>query len=122
MNEASRHLQSLARELADAYIASGLVVGNPSNGLLLAKSAAETALRLDDTLAEAHSALAFVKGVYEYDWRGSEAEFKRAIQLNPGYAMAHYYYSASCLMPLGRQEEAIAEAKKSVSLDPLSPA
>jgi len=107
--------------LADAYIGS-MEIGNPTkDALALAKPAAETALRLDDTLAESHTSLAFVKGIYEYDWRGSEAEFKRAIQLNPGYALAHHYYSESCLIPLGRHEEAIAEAKKSISLDPLSP-
>jgi TolB-like protein/Tfp pilus assembly protein PilF len=84
-----------------------------------AKEAVLKALELDDTLGEAHTALAFIKTDYEWDWSGAEREFQRAIELNPGYAYAHELHGY-LLYRLGRFDEAIAEAKRSVELDPLS--
>ncbi len=84
-----------------------------------AKEAALKALELDDTLAEAHTSLAFVKTDYDWDWSGAEKELQRAIELNPGYARAHEQYGY-LLYRVGRLEEAIAEEKRGVELDPLS--
>jgi hypothetical protein len=79
------------------------------------------AVELDDALAEAHSALATVKSLYDWDWPGAEREFRRAIELNPGYPTAHYFYGFGYLVPMGRLEEAMAELKKAIALDPFSP-
>lgn len=87
--------------------------------MLKAKQAALKALELDDTLAEAHTSLAHIKMVYEWDWPGAEKEFKRAIELNPNYSTAHQWYSVT-LRVTGRFDEALAEAKCAQELDPLS--
>ncbi len=84
-----------------------------------AKSAAMHALAIDDTLPEAHIALALVREAYDWDWSGAETEFKRAIQLDPNSATAHQWYG-DFLIRLGRLEEAKAELKKAKDLDPLS--
>ncbi|HXN22436.1 MAG TPA: protein kinase [Candidatus Dormibacteraeota bacterium] len=84
-----------------------------------ARAAAQRALEIDDSLAEAHTALANVKEDYEWDWIGAEQEYKRAIELNPGYEVAHAWYS-DLLLELGRLPEALVEAKKAQELDPLS--
>ena len=84
-----------------------------------AKVAATKALEIDDLLAEAHSALAWVKHVFDWDWLEAEREFKRAIELNPRYPTAHQWY-AEYLMKVGRHNEAIAEIKRAQELDPLS--
>jgi len=75
--------------LADAYIRKVYIGTLPRMVLPKAKVAAQKALQLDDTLAEAHAALAYVKAVYDHDWRGAEPEFRRAIELNPGNALVH---------------------------------
>jgi serine/threonine protein kinase/tetratricopeptide (TPR) repeat protein len=85
----------------------------------LAKSAAIKALELDDTLAEARTSLAYVKMAYDRDWSGAEADFKRALKLNPNYATAHDWYSAY-LAGIGRQSEAAEEIRRAQELDPLS--
>jgi len=84
-----------------------------------AKAAATKALELDDNLAEAHTSLALVKMEYEWDWASSEGEFKRAIQLNPGFAEAHHQYS-HYLTAMGRSSESLAESLRALELDPLS--
>jgi TolB-like protein/class 3 adenylate cyclase/Flp pilus assembly protein TadD len=85
-----------------------------------AKAAALKALQLDDKLAEAHTALADVL-FDDFDMAGSIAEFQRAIALNPNYATAHQWYGCDPLRALGRFDESIAEGKRAVELDPLSP-
>jgi TolB-like protein/Tfp pilus assembly protein PilF len=85
-----------------------------------AKAAALKALQLDDKLAEAHNALALALFL-DLDFAGSIAEFQRAIALNPNYATAHHWYGFNPLCTLGRFDEAIAESKRAVELDPLSP-
>ena len=80
------------------------------------------ALELDDTLAEAHTALGVVRSGYDWDWPGAEKEFQRAIELNPNYDHARYCYSLYCLTPLGRLDQALREMKRAQELDPLSPA
>lgn len=83
-----------------------------------AKEAALKALAIDDTLAEAHTSLASIKE-WDYDWEGAELDFKRAIELNPGYATAHHWYGWH-LLCRGNLDEALAEMKKAQELDPLS--
>jgi TolB-like protein/DNA-binding winged helix-turn-helix (wHTH) protein/Tfp pilus assembly protein PilF len=84
-----------------------------------AKEAALTALKLDDSLAEAHASLAFVEMHYEWNWKESETEFRRAIELNPNYATAHQWF-AYWLMAQGRPDESIAENGLARKADPLS--
>src|SRR6516162_7357262 len=86
-----------------------------------AKAAAVKALQLDDKLAEAHTALAMILCVGDLDMADSMSEFQRAIALNPNYATAHHWYGNGPLLALGRFEEAIAEGKRAIELDPLSP-
>jgi tetratricopeptide (TPR) repeat protein len=86
-----------------------------------AREAAAHAITLDDSLAEAHTMMGFVKAHYEYDWLAAEHEFQRALQLNPSDPYAHLFYSNSYLSPLGRHDEAIAEMNKAIELDPFSP-
>ncbi|MGH9509861.1 MAG: protein kinase domain-containing protein [Terriglobales bacterium] len=108
--------------LADAYALGSLGGGGiaPAEGMPKAKAAARKALELDDTLAEAHLSLALVRAFYEWDWAGANAEFARAIQLNPSGAEAHHFYS-HYFTALGHTEESLAESKKALELDPLSP-
>ena len=84
-----------------------------------AKAAATKALELEDNLAEAHTSLGLVRMEYEWDWTGSEREFQRAIQLNPGFAEAHHQYS-HYLTAVGRTSESFAESLRALELDPLS--
>lgn len=107
--------------LADSYaLVSAYGAGTPQESFLPAKAAAKKALALDDTLAEAHTSLAQVLGYYDFDFDGSIREFRRAIELNPNYATAHHWYGSGPLVAIGRFEEAIAEGKRAVELDPLS--
>ena len=77
------------------------------------------ALELDDTLAEAHAALAYAT-FFDWDWQSAEREFKRAIELNPNSAVSHDRY-AECLETRLRFDESMAEAQRAQELDPLSP-
>ena len=86
-----------------------------------AKTAALTAIRMDDSLAEAHAALAFAQLSYDWDWSGAEREFQRALELNPNYSEAHLTYS-QLLMAAGKSSEAISEVRRAQELDPLMPA
>lgn len=106
--------------LADCYhVAENWGYMSHEDAYAKAKQAALKALELDSNLAEAHVALATT---YEADWNwtAAEAEFKRAIELNPNYASARQWYS-SMLACLGRAEEGLDEAKKAAEIDPLSP-
>ena len=108
--------------LADSYALSGdweYGILSPQDAFPKAKAAATKALSLDDNLSEAHTSLAFIEDLYEWNWASAEREYKRALALNPGYATAHHWY-AWHLIVLGRNDEAIAELKKAESLDPLS--
>ncbi len=91
----------------------------PHDAMPKAKWAAMKALEIDDQLAEAHTSLAHVIGFYDWDWRGSEREFQRAIELNPKYPFAHHWY-ALLLAALGRHDEAIASELRARELEPLS--
>jgi len=94
---------------------------SPRESLSAAKAAALEALKLDDTLAEAHSLLALVLGYLDFDWAGAERTHLRALELNPGSPDVHHYYGFHCLLTLGRLDEAIAECQRAVELDPLAP-
>lgn len=107
--------------LADCYNSMGTVqLGAlpPMEARSRAEEAAVRALELDPALAEAHSALGYVKH-FNWNWAGAEQEFKRAIELNPNYANAHNFY-AGYLISRGRVDEAIAASNRARELDPLS--
>jgi TolB-like protein/Tfp pilus assembly protein PilF len=108
--------------LSDAYLWAGYNEGfiTASAAKPKARAAAEEAVALDDNSAEAHTSLAVFKLFYEYDWEGCEREFRRAIELNPGYAYAHDQF-AMALGFMGRDEESAEESRKAAELDPLSP-
>ena len=91
----------------------------PSETFPYAKVAVTKALTLDDSLAEAHTSLAFVTLYYDRHWANAEREFRRAIELNPNYANGHHWYG-EFLSLIGRHEEAIAESERARELDPLS--
>jgi len=84
-----------------------------------AREAASQALGRDENLAEAHTSLACLEMILNWNWAGAEREFKRAIELNPNYSPAHVYY-AHYLVAMGRSDEAVAEAKRALQLDPFS--
>src|SRR5438094_2018431 len=107
--------------LADSYvILSVFGAASPQDSIPQARAAAKKALELDDTLAEAHASSGRIAGPYDFEFDRSIAEFERAIQLNPNYAMAHHWLSWGPLTALGRFDRAIAEGKRAVELDPLS--
>ena len=108
--------------LADAYALMGdweYGVLPPMEAFPKAKAAATKALALDNTLGEAHTSLAFVLDLFDWDWAAAEREYRQAIQLSPSYATAHQWY-AWHLIVLGKNSEAITEIRKAESLDPLS--
>jgi TolB-like protein/DNA-binding winged helix-turn-helix (wHTH) protein/Tfp pilus assembly protein PilF len=108
--------------LADTYALLGdwqYAVMTPKEAFPKAKAAAIKALELDSTLGEAHNSLAFILDGFDWDLDSGGREFRRAIELNPGYATAHHWY-AWHLSLLGRYDEAIVEMKKAENLDPLS--
>src|SRR5580658_7595199 len=108
--------------LADTYALSGdwqYAVIPPKEAFPKAKAATIKALELDSALSEAHNSLAFVLDGFDWDLDSGGKEFRRAIELNPGYATAHHWY-AWHLSLLGQYDGAIAEMRKAESLDPLS--
>jgi serine/threonine-protein kinase len=90
-----------------------------AEGFERAKHYARKALELDDTVAEAHASLAWVQFIYDWDWKGAERSFRRAIDLNPRYATAHQWY-AFLLASQGKCEEGLVEAHTALELDPSS--
>jgi serine/threonine protein kinase/tetratricopeptide (TPR) repeat protein len=106
--------------LADSYaVLAGFGSVPPKEAYPKAKEAAQKALQIDDTLAEAHASLGLILAMYDWDWPGAEKEFQRAIELNPNYATAHAWYDLT-LSATGRLEEAIAQSKRALTLDPVS--
>ena len=107
--------------LAETYVLfANYEVASPADSMPQSKAAALRALELDDSLAEAHSALGWYLCQYEFDWIGGEKEFRRAIELNPNYATAHQWL-ASVYAQTKRFDDAQAEIKRAADLDPLSP-
>jgi len=110
--------------LADCYSSLGFSfdIGSlrPTEIQPQAKAAAERALQLDDSLADAHNSLAYVRLNYDWDWHGAEREFRRSLELNPGYAHAHHWY-AHFLLSHERPQEALTQSREALELEPLSP-
>ena len=107
--------------LADAYelLSIGFSSKPPAEYLTQAKGMALKALEMDDSLAEAHTSLAYARWLGDLDWVGAEKEFKRALELKSSYVMAHEWY-AEYLVSLGRNDEAVLEIRKAQQLDPLA--
>jgi TolB-like protein/DNA-binding winged helix-turn-helix (wHTH) protein/Tfp pilus assembly protein PilF len=106
--------------LADSYTTLGyLSYLPPRESFPLARAAAEKALSLDAGLAEPHASLAYVNFYFDWNWPAAEAEFKKAIALNPNYATAHDYY-CYFLTAMQRPKEAKEEIERALQLDPLS--
>jgi TolB-like protein/Flp pilus assembly protein TadD len=93
---------------------------SPKEAVPQAKTAAERALEIDPSLAEAHTALANSLACFDWNWVEAEREFKRALELNPNDSGTHWRYGMFYLMLLGRSDEAIAEGKRAVELEPLN--
>ncbi len=106
--------------LSAAYSALGIFgFLQPSEAFPKAKAAAQKALEIDDSLAEAQVVLAMVRLYFEWDWIGAETALRRALELNPQFAWCHVIWS-DWLLVMGRKEDAIAKAQLAVELDPLS--
>ena len=107
--------------LADSYFVLA-VSGNmsPPEAIAKGRAAAQKALQLDDSLAEAHTSIAQITAVNDHDWETAEKEYKRALELRPSYSTGHHYY-ATFLMSMGRHFEALHEMEQAQKLDPLSP-
>lgn len=105
--------------LADSYQRLSNLNLPPLRALPKARAAAAQAVALDDTLAEAHSVLGYIKMFYDHDWKAAERELKRAIELSPGTAIVHQRYG-SYLTIQGRFEESLNETRLSQDLNPLS--
>jgi len=115
-------------KFALAYVGIALSYGNlgtlsflpPEQVLPKAKEALNTALKIDESLSDAHATYAYFNFFYEWDWEKAETGFKRALQLNPGNAYAHGWYSWY-LLAMGRFDEAIKEINKAQEIDPIMP-
>jgi serine/threonine protein kinase/Tol biopolymer transport system component/tetratricopeptide (TPR) repeat protein len=106
--------------LADYYNWAAIFgLGSPKEYFPLAKSSAIRALEIDESLAEAHAALAFTNLCYDWDWVGAEQRFRRSLELNGNYGPAHQWYS-NLLAAQGRFEEAINEVRRALEINPLS--
>ncbi len=106
--------------IADAYRAMTLAGEMPANEFLpKAKAAANKAIEIDETLAEAHSALGSILFWYDWDWNAPENQFKRALELDPNSSDTHLFY-AHLLSNTGRHTEALAKIKRARELDPLN--
>src|SRR2546422_10731318 len=105
--------------LADTYtLLSFFTLAAPNDAFPKAKAAAEKALAIDSTLAEAYTALGQYKAYYEWDWNGAEDEFQKGIALNPNYPLLHHWRSLN-LIAMGRMDEARAAMRRALELDQL---
>jgi len=106
--------------VADSYAALGLyAVMSPTQAFPAAREAATKALQMDDGLADAHATLGLIHFYYDWDGPAAEAEYRRATEVNPSYAMAHSW-SGETLAAMGRFPEAAEEARQALNDDPLS--
>jgi TolB-like protein/Tfp pilus assembly protein PilF len=106
--------------LAEAHTRQAFLrASSRTEALGKARASANRALELDPDLAEAHTALGLVRFYFEWDWVGAEAEFRRALELNPGSSAVHEEYG-SFLTAMGRLDEARDRSREAVRLDPLS--
>jgi serine/threonine protein kinase/Tfp pilus assembly protein PilF len=107
--------------LADAYRDLGwdlFAVLPPAEVYPKAKTSAKRALELDANCAEAHAALAWIATGYDWDWETAEKEFKRSIDIKPGYGFVHIWYS-HFLKAMGRDQESFTESKRALECDPI---
>jgi TolB-like protein/Tfp pilus assembly protein PilF len=125
--ELSQEAIRKAPDYAEAYAALGsayvtLLASDqfmPREMAAKAKAAAEKALAIEEALAEPHAVLAIQNAVHDYDWEASDTEFRRAMELDPNYAVAHHWYALT-LSSRGRYDQAYLEIQKAHELDPLS--
>ncbi len=104
--------------LADAYSLIGLYgLQPPAPVLQKAKAAALRALEFDGTLGEAYTSLAYARTLCDFDWQGAEEDYRRSIELNPNYALAHAWYGLGLLTPLGRHEESLAQLQRAGEIE-----
>jgi TolB-like protein/DNA-binding winged helix-turn-helix (wHTH) protein/Flp pilus assembly protein TadD len=127
--KAIEHFQrAIAIDPRDALAYAGLAVAYTSSDdapkavMPEAKAAALKAIELDDTLAEAHSSLGFIKLVFDWDWQGAEQELREALQLNPNSSLAYMHYGRYLLLVPHRTDEAIQSCQRAYDLDPAVPA
>ena len=121
-DQAGSELAPAFSGLSDAYLWAGYNEGvlTASEAGPKAKAGAERAIQLDDTPARSPHRWPYFKVFYEYDWAGSETEFRRGFALNPNYAFAHDQFGLALALE-GRLDESVAEGKRAAELDPLSP-
>lgn len=108
--------------LADTYaLIAEYGYGDGCDCMVKAKQAARRALELDPLSAEAHASLGLILTSYDWNWREAGEAFERSLELNPGYATAHFWYGGDHLAMLGRLDQAEREVDTAIRLDPLSP-
>jgi tetratricopeptide (TPR) repeat protein len=118
--EIDPHFAAAYARLGDAHATLGyLSYLSPIDAFPAARQQATKALELDASLAEPHASLGFVKFYFDWDWLGAEAEFQRAIALDPNYAATHQWYSIF-LLAAGRPSDAFQEIRQARELEPLS--
>ena len=106
--------------LADSYVVlPSYSLMSPAEAYPRAKAAARKALEIDETLAAAHATLGLALSDYDHDWSGAEGQFQRAIELDPNYATAHFWYSQK-LAAQGRHDEAWSQMQRAREADPFS--
>jgi serine/threonine protein kinase/tetratricopeptide (TPR) repeat protein len=123
--------QAVARDarfaLAHAGLASAwLLLGyfgaeTPATSMAAAKAAAQKSLAIEPMVPEAYTVMGAVKAMFEWDWKGAEASFQKAITLKGDLAEAHHWYARFVLGPLGRHDESVAEMKLALKSDPYAP-
>jgi tetratricopeptide (TPR) repeat protein len=117
---ADRNYAEAYAALSESYVTLGTYGGpNPADALWKAQFAAERALQLDNNLSSAHTALAGVKTERDWNWKGAEEEYRRAIAMNPSDSTAHHWYGLH-LARLGRGDQGLSELERALALDPLS--
>ncbi len=115
-----QHFAAAYAGLADSYaLLASYGVEPAQQAYPNAKAAALKALQLDDGLAEAHTSLGMICFYYEWNWHQAEQEFRRSIELNPNYGLAHTWYALE-LAALGRSSEALSQIQSAYQVDPLS--
>ena len=108
--------------LADCYTALGFYgMLPPAEARLRAEAAGSKALEIDADLAAAHASIGAVESLYHWNWAAGERAFRRSIELDSAYPVAHTWYSVFVLVPLGRLDEAYSEGKRAAELDPVTP-